>query len=149
VNRDGHSTASLLSSILLPLLTAPHMGQSPLHQILGAAGGAYVGGRLPDIIDPPTSPRHRSIAHGCVPTSAALTRIWQHISPVWESAWIEQAERYKSLYVSECNPFLKFIYWIGFQISHCLVWACKGFVVGYVSHLICDNQTPMGLPIFV
>lgn len=37
-----------------------------LIETLGGLLGGYIGARLPDIIDPPTSPNHRDIAHSAI-----------------------------------------------------------------------------------
>jgi hypothetical protein len=39
--------------------------------ILSNILGAYLGARLPDILDPPTSPNHRHVAHGAVNATVA------------------------------------------------------------------------------
>ena len=111
-------------------------------EALGAVIGGLVGSQLPDIIDPPTSPRHRGKAHsiaGAVTENALLTVAIMKLEHEIDSLY-SLIEEYR---------------YNGFEIPASLIHrliglrACYGFVFGFgagwLSHLALDVCTPDGL----
>lgn len=62
--RDVHVNTGMVCGAGLAMICAQN--QKPeqfIIETLGGIAGGYIGGRLPDIIEPATSPRHRDSAH--------------------------------------------------------------------------------------
>jgi len=145
-NRRTHQVAGALAGGSLAL--ARSYGQSIPHQIIEGIGGAISGygfGCLPDILEPPFSPNHRSLAHGAAPGVAFIT-IYARQLDSWQSflrtradsqaAFAEQAQTI----VSELwHFFLEFL-------CRLLTGAVAGVLGGYGSHLVLDGFSPQGLP---
>jgi membrane-bound metal-dependent hydrolase YbcI (DUF457 family) len=113
-------------------------------EVLGGAIGGMCGGRLPDVLEPATSPQHRDVAHSLL----ALIGV--------ASLTTEAGRRYCRARAAECaqrqlDPMLD----RGSRLSLALaeaVWkllagALAGLQAGYVSHLVLDGHTPHGLPL--
>ena len=78
--------------------------EKPLNVLIEAAGGAaggWLGARLPDMIDPPTSPRHRSIGHGIIPTGSAGYLFLSNLNSIEN----------KTKYVAGYFPFVPFVHY--------------------------------------
>jgi hypothetical protein len=122
----------------------------PLHlriiETIGGALAAIPGTACPDFIDPPRSPRHRSVGHGLLPIGAAgfwaakNLRRWQ----TWLRTW---ASHYRQQVAGEQDPWRRFLL-IAAEIAFTLAaGAVAGFLAGYASHLVLDATTPAGLPV--
>jgi hypothetical protein len=121
----------------------------PLHLLLEAIGGLLggrIGAKMPDIIDPPTSPNHRSIGHGVVPVvagTAVAVRGLDRAQPKLR----QRADRHAAARAQSSNRIA--------QLLHLLAeWACRigagvlaGIIAGYGSHIALDAFTPAGLPV--
>lgn len=148
MNRNFHTTAGVCSALSVSAIYPRYKSEDLLHQLIGLSIGGYLGARLPDILDPPTNPRHRSLGHGILPCTYSLNFLWESLSPEWEIFFIKKAEYFQRLHNNSSDPFMKVIYFLLMQLSHFFVWMCKGLIIGYASHLLSDFTTPMGLPIF-
>ena len=85
-NHIVHARAGLLSGGLAAAFAARSQPLMPL--LAEAMGGACMGNlaaALPDIIDPPTSFRHRSIGHGAAPATAGMAAL---------ASWLPRAQRW-------------------------------------------------------
>ena len=103
---------------------------------LGGFFGGDLGGRMPDLLDPPCNgPNHRSVAHGLIPLGS--TMVWGKDSFVRLRDFLKQ----KALEFSRQESFLMA------ALCQICIGIVDGFLAGYASHLALDAVTPMGLPI--
>lgn len=114
--------------------------------ISGALAG-IVGAMLPDQIDPPTSPRHRSFGHGLVPVGAAGFWALKNLGR-WQNWLRQQAQRLQQELVCETDGFRRAL--LNIAIVGCAVaaGAIAGLIGGYISHVALDALTPASLPVF-
>jgi len=105
------------------------------HIIAETIGGAFVGrasGVLPDVLEPATSPRHRSTAHSLLALIGAVVgdrRLRRLSNDLGRSASLAR-DPWEAL-------LLRF-----------LRGGLHGATPGYMSHLLADATTPAGLPVF-
>lgn len=146
-NRFVHCVTGVTAGSLAAAYKAH--GQKRHHTMIEIAGGAaagYLGARLPDIIDPPTSPNHRGIGHGALTATGAGVGIASIIDEC--QAWLRAgADEMRCKAESEENPALKASYQIAEYLLRALAGAIAGFVLGYGSHLFLDGFSPSGLPL--
>ena len=135
-NRDRHvKTGMLVGGPAAALMAAQNTsdGADIVLETIGGIVGGYIGGRLPDIVDPPTSPWHRGIGHAVVPVSGGGIQAFNRV-PEYQ-AWL----RAKSLELSREGRDLEAV--------ACLLasGAIVGLAAGYLAHLIEDSRTESGL----
>lgn len=113
-------------------------------EVLGGAVGGWVGGLLPDVLEPATTPNHRKLAHSVVVGGAlTLARLAE-----WQAACRTEAR--------SCVA-RALVLAVGSDARHraerdALVWRflagiLAGLVAGYASHLLLDAGTAKGLPL--
>ena len=74
-NRAEHIAVAVPAGIASSLYKAPAAnGSAILWETMGGAFGAVPGTVLPDLIDVPSCPNHRSVAHGVVPVGGCHIR---------------------------------------------------------------------------
>src|SRR4051812_25438840 len=89
-NRSAH----LVTSGAIGVVYALHMfqGAPEPHRLLEAIGGGFggcTGGRLPDVLEPATTPNHRGRAHSCAAAGVLLKlsnpklQAWQQSCRRW------------------------------------------------------------------
>ena len=107
--------------------------------------GAYFGAVLPDVLDPPHSPGHRSVAHAVVPVVGVL------VQANW-TARCRQLQADADQYRCQGSA----IGLSDLDRERCLrnealcrfaAAALAAFIGSYLSHLALDGQTPKGLPL--
>jgi membrane-bound metal-dependent hydrolase YbcI (DUF457 family) len=116
-----------------------------LPELLGFTLFGTVGAFLPDVIEPATSPNHRSFFHSLSFAGVAGP-------PAWLWAWRIRNEQIR--FAKECemcaavtmdehekSSFRWRALWHRF-----LAGLLPGLVIGYASHLVADAVTPKGLP---
>lgn len=115
-------------------------------EIIGGSIGGIVGSRLPDVIDPPTSPNHRSLGHGVVPVGCTAYAVWELLERS-QAALRAKADDLRNDRDGLDGELRK----LGSQL---LEWLCRilagmvmGVVGGYASHLALDVTTAKGLPL--
>ena len=139
----------------------PEKPVSVLHdalQIVGSGAGGYFGGRLPDVIEPATTPNHRGPAHSFVGTGF-LVRLAGNLDR-WEDGWRDQAEYHGESRRREWSQFQTASAWEAVQhliksglhglaeLFFALLSGIPiGVVAGYVSHVVADGFTPKSVPI--
>jgi len=147
-NREVHRLIGMVASAIQ---MEPHLdGFGSIGQV-GLASGALLGGyyasTLPDVIEPASSPRHRSSAHSIALLALLVHACKDHI-PSWiavsrAAAWDAGVRR---LSASRCSPE-----WYSAGLDEFLngfaAGALLGAGTGYTSHLIADSFTPAGLPL--
>lgn len=121
--------------------------EAPEHQLLEIAGGVLGGdwgGRLPDILEPATSPCHRDLAHSCLALFAAGALTLEE----WRRSCRERAEDYGR---RRTDPALtsgaRLLYTILELFWRFVAGVLTGLQAGYASHLVLDGCTPSGLPL--
>ncbi len=137
-NRREHTAVGAVAGALTAFLRSS--ARDPEELLLEVAGGALggaLGGRLPDILEPPTSPDHRGVAHAVIPVAAAGSFVVSRLpgaSVPRPRAMATQGVPYDVRAAS--SPLARFL--SGFVV---------GGAVGYASHLLMDATTPGGLPL--
>jgi len=115
-------------------------------ETIGGALGGYVGGVLPDVIDPPIHPGHRSLGHGVLPVGATAKYYVENVR-----AWQEELRRLARGYAQSAARANSESERTKYLLLETLCQLAAGFVVGigagYVSHLAMDACTPKGLPL--
>ena len=118
-------------------------------ELIGGGLGGYVGGRLPDLVEPANTPVHRSMAHSL---AAAGAGTWALSSlKGWEDNCRARATRARQAANRREGDQLDWFIWL-FNVIQQLFWhAAAGFTAGaaggYLSHLALDAFTPKGLPL--
>ena len=123
--------------------------ETPEAMIVEAVGGALgglAGALLPDVIDPPSHPNHRGLAHGAVPIGG-LAYVSAKNLETMQKQLRAHANRYAFLKQTAVSPGLSV--WYGFLeiLMRVLAGAIAGFIAAYASHVILDFTTPRSLPL--
>lgn len=144
-NRPIHDIAGLLAGSWEGARLATQSGSPhPLVEIAGAAVGGVLGSRIPDVVDAPTCPRHRGIAHG-LPAGGFVASL-----PIkeWQEACRTRAILHEAKLLAQQEGS------VGQLIQQLLVWfwhtvagMLGGLRAGYLSHLALDATTSMSLPL--
>jgi hypothetical protein len=148
-SRPAHDLLGIASGAAGAALGA---GDQPgAHLALEVAGGAlagWFGSRLPDIIDPPTTPDHRSVAHGALSAGVVgwsigdvMTNAQQYLRDRADDL-VRARETIETDLQRAINLMLE-------CICRLLAGAVAGLPIGYASHLALDLMTPRGLPLLV
>ena len=152
-NREEHkaigSIGGPVASIALDQVRPrPRRRCSSKPALAGRAAASYFGGRvgapLADLIDVPTSPRHRGFAHAVVPQGGFLWAVFGIIL-AWRNAWLDIADDLAECREREANPLIRLLLTVlevgcGFVAEFPI-----GVVGGNMSHLLADAGTPDGL----
>lgn len=116
-----------------------------LPELVGFALSGTIGAFLPDILEPATSPNHRSFFH-------SVSFVGMAGPPMWSSVWrirdeqIHLAEECEARADATLDEYEKSS-WKWQAIWHrFLAGLLPGLVLGYASHLAADSLTPKGLP---
>jgi len=122
--------------------------ETPINKLTEALSGMAVGtfaGMLPDILDPPTHPGHRSVAHAIVPAGTAGVTVAPRIGSAQQ--WFrEKAEQCRARRAVATNFFDSFVLLLAEILLRLCAGAVVGLAAGYASHLLLDAGTPDGLP---
>jgi hypothetical protein len=144
-NRKIHTIVGATSGGVFAGAVAGNRGSNVLLEGIGGGLGGWVGARLPDLIDPPTSPRHRSVGHG-VAQSAIAGRYLLDAIPRWQGWLRGMAAQHQEAARIAPDRWSE----LGHTIAHVVLLLASGaileLVVGYLSHLILDGTTAAGLP---
>lgn len=141
-NRDLHRPAGAVLGFGTSLGLALHADSAHpvLESVAGALGG-WIGGALPDWIDPADSPNHRGFGHGIftagtgVVFSVIKLRMWQE--------WLRGHAR-----VAQARAGTEGGLWATKAAGcHILAGFIAGLIVGYASHLAADSLTSNSLPL--
>lgn len=115
-------------------------------EAVGGALGGYVGGKLPDIFDPPLHPRHRSVAHAVIPLIVA-TRYCANNLGTWQDIFRKLAEREAQLRVQARNTTDEVTHGLLETGYRLIAGMIAGLMAGYASHIALDAVTPSSLPL--
>lgn len=111
-------------------------------EIFGGVMGGILGAMMPDIIDRPDCPQHRSIAHGVLPVGIVLFLACRYLMTCRALA-NDIVYSLANLYI--ISPELNHV--IGQELGYMAAGGVIGFILGYASHLVLDAFTPGSLPI--
>lgn len=146
-NRDIHDTVGILSGAGFAAWSAREERLEHLAtEIGGGAVGGLLGSRGPDMVDPPTSPNHRSFGHGVAPCAGMIALALQEL-PKLQSYLREEAAKHQRAAVNTDSVALQLLRQAWAFVLHFISGAAAGAVAGYVSHLVEDAGTPSGLPV--
>ncbi|MBN2180332.1 MAG: hypothetical protein JW715_00350 [Sedimentisphaerales bacterium] len=138
---DGktHKAIGTLGGTVASLIFNDQKGTPNLSLIYLAGGaiGGRIGGRLPDIIDIPDSPFHRSFGHSVsINGIAYLNKRAKKIFHDCLDCLIQKANKF----MNEGNKIL-------YCLCHFAAAFLIGFATGHGLHLVTDMFYPMGLPL--
>ena len=115
-------------------------------ELFGGLCGGGAGAALPDFIDPPCHPRHRSIGHGFLPVGSA-TAFWAKNLPSWQKRLRELADQHRVQRVVVDDGLEAFGHLLMELIFRFLAGFAAGIGAGYLSHIILDLGTPCCIPL--
>jgi hypothetical protein len=115
-------------------------------EVLGGALGGYCGGILPDCIDPPFHPGHRSLAHGIVPVATAGA-IWNQGLDGWQNQLRRLADEHNYRRSLAADPAAVAWHALAEWALRMLAGFLAGLGAGYVTHVMLDFGTPRCLPL--
>lgn len=142
-----HRTIGTLAGGGLALAKARQ--QRPENMALEVIGGLLagnLGAPLPDVIDPPLHPGHRSVAHALVPVAAAGVGAVRSLDR-WQSRLREEADRRAALRAAATSPLQRLCQALLEILCRLGAGALAGLLGGYGSHIALDAFTPAGLPL--
>lgn len=127
-------------------------------EVMGGAGGGYVGGQLPDIFEPAISSWHRDVFHSCAAGAAVISL--KSVLAAWEAFCRERAEQYRArsmmpvAYKEATNTIplgvdlvARLLLIVAEFLWRFLAGFLNGLAAGYVSHLTLDALTPRSIPL--
>lgn len=125
------------------------LDQRPAHLLLEGVGGTIggmVGARLPDMLDLPTSPNHRSTAHAVLPVSVAGVTLLKNVDQM-QSCLRQYADEFANA-GAQSSSSLESAYYSAMEVLFRLaVGMIPGLLAGYASHLVLDSRSAKGLPV--
>ncbi len=124
-----------------PQPTAPIVAET-----MGGIAGGWLGGALPDWIDPPTSPNHRNYGHGIATVAGAVAWTADALLALQQKlrAQADKLLNERGQLQSDAARALS----IGAEFAlRFLAGLLDGLIAGYASHLAMDFCTPSSLPL--
>ncbi len=133
-SRAEHHRAGIVAGALVGLVATIVKGldREPMDLVIGALGGGLggvFGARIPDLLEPPTSPDHRGVVHGVAFNAAVLAKL----AP-------SAAAASRDLVAGAEDPFDR-------KLRLLVGSALVGTTAGHLSHIALDATTPRGLPL--
>ena len=147
-NRETHEPIGVLAGGIAASVVAGKAGSNILAVGFGGAMAGWLGAKLPDWIDPPTSPGHRSIGHGVVPVLLVLRSAAARV-PEWQVDLRRKAAEHRAGRESAPTTWEQILHQLLELLCLVASGALTGLLWGYGSHLAMDATTPASLPIFV
>lgn len=142
--RTTHAQAGAIAGAAVAAYRSRHAtGDQQIAETVGGILGGLLGGMLPDLLEPATTPNHRSVAHSAV---AAGTLTFARVAE-WQARCRTAAEgaAKRSLLHPIGSPERNSAEWDA-MLWRLVAGFLVGLVVGYGSHLLLDAGTPRGLP---
>jgi xanthosine utilization system XapX-like protein len=144
-NRATHEVAGAASGAAFALLRVCDAPMPyALAEVLGGALGGWVGGLLPDVLEPATTPNHRKVAHSVVAGGTlTLARLaeWQATCRTEAQGCVTRASGLPLGSDARRRADWDALVW------RFLAGLLAGLVAGYASHLMLDAGTAKGLPL--
>lgn len=117
-----------------------------LLESLGGVVGGAAGGALPDVIDPPESPWHRSLGHGLVPVGWVGV-LWAENLDSWQAQLRRLADYHQKERLLATDAVIAFWHSIVEWALRVLAGFVAGVGAGYLSHVFLDSWTPCCIPL--
>jgi hypothetical protein len=123
-------------------------------EVAGGALGGYIGGQLPDLLEPAISSWHRDVAHSCTAGGAIIAM--GNALAAFEAACRENAEKCTALQMEQhgntfvfvpANPISRLLLSLFELLWRVAAGFANGLAAGYVSHLALDYATPRSIPL--
>ncbi len=145
-NGKVHAGAGIVSGAGFALArSAGEPGSCPPLEALGGAVGGYLGGKLPDWIEPGISSWHRGRAHS-VTAGAVIVGLGRDYLTSWENWCRSEAENVRlarmELPQGSGQAIILTVYETVLRV---LAGLLGGILAGYISHLWLDAGTPRGI----
>jgi len=145
-NRRTHTAVGAPSGLACSVFTS--LGQDfPdfITECFGGLCGGWTGAALPDIIDPPNHPGHRSLGHGLVPVGAGLV-FWAENLGSWQDSLRRLANEHQMQQITAQDPLASLGHLLAELFFRFLAGFLAGLGAGYYSHIILDHGTPRCIP---
>lgn len=147
-NRKVHVATSTFAGAFFASNQAAQ--QPAVHQLIESIGGiigGWVGGRLPDLIEPPTSPNHRGSAHSFA-VVGGLIKVGNDSLGTWQERLREKADELAVQRAGlPADSLSRPLYALAEVLCRLLAGLLAGLTAGYVTHLMLDAGTPRSLRI--
>jgi hypothetical protein len=145
-NRPVHDlTSTSVGAVYSFYKSNNHSGLAKVLESAGGGVGGY-GGILPDRIDPPLRPGHRSSAHGLVPVATGAA-FWYRSLDDWQNLLRQIADQHAYCRATSTDfastAWHAFAEWVLLLLSGFLA----GIGAGYLTHVALDFATPRCLPL--
>ena len=114
---------------------------------LGGIGGGWLGGAMPDWIDPPTSPNHRNYGHGVATVIGVIGGAADWLAGV-QKKFRDKADQLQRDRWMLNSDFERAISIAAEFILRLLAGVIDGVLAGYASHLTLDAFSASSLPVF-
>lgn len=116
-----------------------------LSESVGGGFGGFVGGKIPDLIEPASHPNHRGVAHSLTVGGGTVLAFAR--APSWEQRLRDAANRMRNERLETEGVGRSMLLWLAEVFLRVLTGFLTGLGAGYVSHLALDGCTPRGLPV--
>jgi len=128
------------------LLSGGEPTKDRMTECAGGAIGGFLLGRAPDILDPPDSPNHRSVAHGVAPCTTLMGLYASQLESI-QSFFRSRADCQEALARQANTTVAELWHYLLELLFRLLAGAAAGVLGGYGSHLALDGLTPQSLPL--
>ena len=147
--KSAHDLGGMASgAVIAALLAGAQPSEHVALEVAGGALGGWLGSRLPDLLDPPTTPNHRSAGHGALSAIAIGRSVGDRVKEIQRHLRVT-ADDLASVRATLETDLQRFFNLILEWICRLLAGAAAGVASGYASHLVLDMTTPRGLPLLV
>lgn len=146
-NGPIHALTSTAAGVACSLYKSNNQsGLARFFESSGGAIGGYIGGILPDWVDPPLHPGHRSLGHGLAPVATGVA-FWHRSLDDWQNHLRQIADQHA--YCRATSTDFASSAWHAF--AEWVLRLLSGFLArvgaGYITHVALDFATPRCLPL--
>jgi membrane-bound metal-dependent hydrolase YbcI (DUF457 family) len=148
-SRTAHDVAGALAGGAVAAVSA--RDQTPLFKVaelVGGTLGGLHGSRLPDILEPAVTPRHRGPAHSIVGGFIGGASAMKY-TPVPVQKLRGKARELEAAMAFEANIIRAWMLLLAAVACHVAAGYVVGAATGYGSHLALDALTPRSLPLLI
>ncbi|MCK4792701.1 MAG: metal-dependent hydrolase [Desulfobacteraceae bacterium] len=146
-NKKTHTQIGAISGMAMTICRSDgQLIEDRVLESLGGIIGGYLGGIMPDVLDPPNWPGHRSFTHS-VSGGAITLASADSVLSVWENYFRSLSNRFKVRKCEQESDVDRVIFGLLEILSRIAVGIGPGLIAGYFSHLALDCTTPKRLPI--
>ncbi|MCK5133848.1 MAG: metal-dependent hydrolase [Candidatus Sabulitectum sp.] len=141
-SRKTHISVGIASGASLSLAKQISLKEFSHLELLCSVFGGFLGGVLPDVIDPPTSPNHRALGHSpIIPILLAGAALYIRLRLQNNQDTRMRAANHSNVVGYDCweetvnSPYL----------NKAITGFFTGLCSGHASHLALDSKTPAGI----